>query len=89
MAYLGDLELEDGGVIPNLRISYVTHGKLNAAKDNAILALHGFAANHHSLDHLIGPANRSTRTSTSSSAPTSWAARRRPSSIRPVPPTAG
>ena len=43
------------GVIKNLRISYVTHGKLNAAKDNAILALHGFAANHHWVDHLIGP----------------------------------
>ena len=47
MAYLGDLQLENGGVIKNVRISYVTHGTLNAAKDNAILALHGFAANHH------------------------------------------
>jgi homoserine O-acetyltransferase len=55
MAYLGDLELEDGGVIKNLRISYVTHGKLNAAKDNAILFLHGFGTNHHNADHLIGP----------------------------------
>lgn len=55
MAYLGDLQLENGGVIKNLKISYVTHGKLNAAKDNAILALHGFAANHHWADHLIGP----------------------------------
>jgi homoserine O-acetyltransferase/O-succinyltransferase len=55
MAYLGDLELEDGGVIKNLRMSYVTHGTLNAAKDNAILFLHGFGANHHQLDHLIGP----------------------------------
>jgi homoserine O-acetyltransferase/O-succinyltransferase len=55
MAYLGDLELEDGGVIKNFRMSYVTHGKLNAAKDNAILFMHGWAANHHNLDHLIGP----------------------------------
>jgi len=55
MAYLGDLQLEDGGVIKDLRMSYVTHGKLNAAKDNAILFMHGFAANHHSADHLIGP----------------------------------
>ena len=55
MAYLGDLQLENGGVIKNLKISYVTHGKLNAAKDNAILTLHGFAANHHWADHLIGP----------------------------------
>jgi homoserine acetyltransferase len=28
--------LEGGGVIPNLKMSYVTHGKLNAAKSNAI-----------------------------------------------------
>jgi homoserine O-acetyltransferase len=55
MAYLGDLELEDGEVIKNFRMSYVTHGKLNAAKDNAILFMHGWAANHHSGDHLIGP----------------------------------
>ena len=54
-ADLGDLHLEDGGVIKNLRMSYVTHGKLNAAKDNAILFMHGWAANHHSGDHLIGP----------------------------------
>jgi homoserine O-acetyltransferase len=36
-------------------MSYVTHGKLNAAKDNAILFQHGFAANHHLFDHMIGP----------------------------------
>jgi len=55
MAYLGDLQLEDGGVIKNFRMSYVTHGALNAAKDNAILFMHGFGANHHAADHLIGP----------------------------------
>jgi homoserine O-acetyltransferase len=55
IADLGEFGFEDGGSIPNLRISYVTHGKLNAAKDNAILFMHGFAANHHSFDHLIGP----------------------------------
>jgi homoserine O-acetyltransferase len=55
MAYLGDLKLEDGGVIKNFRMSYVTRGKLNATKDNAILFMHGWAGNHHGLDHLIGP----------------------------------
>ena len=54
-ADLGDLRLEDGGVIKNLRMSYVTHGRLNAAKDNAILFMHSFGANHHQADHLIGP----------------------------------
>jgi homoserine O-acetyltransferase len=55
IAHLGDFEFEGGGKIANLRMSYVTHGKLNAAKDNAILFQHGFAANHHLADHLIGP----------------------------------
>jgi homoserine O-acetyltransferase len=54
-ADLGAFQFEAGGSIPNMRLSYVTHGKLNAAKDNAILFLHGFAANHHAPDHLIGP----------------------------------
>ena len=55
VANLGEFHFEDGGVLRNLRMTYVTHGKLNPTKDNAILFLHGFAANHHSLDHLIGP----------------------------------
>jgi homoserine O-acetyltransferase/O-succinyltransferase len=55
MAQLGDLKLETGEVIRNFRMSYVTHGKLNAAKDNAILFITGFAANHHLFDHMIGP----------------------------------
>ena len=54
-ANLGEFKLEGGGVIKNLRMSYVTHGKLNAAKDNAILFMHGFGLNHHSIDHMIGP----------------------------------
>ena len=55
IANLGEFRFEAGGVIPNLRMSYVTHGKLNAAKDNAVLFIHGFGLNHHQFDHLIGP----------------------------------
>ena len=55
IANLGEFRFEGGGVIPNLKLSYVTHGKLNAAKDNAILFMHGFGLNHHQVDHLIGP----------------------------------
>jgi homoserine O-acetyltransferase len=55
MAYLGDFSLERGGVIENLKMTYVTHGELNAAKDNAILFMHNFGMNHHQVDHLIGP----------------------------------
>ena len=47
IADLGEYQFEGGGSIKNLRVSYVTRGKLNAAKDNAILFIHGFAANHH------------------------------------------
>jgi homoserine O-acetyltransferase/O-succinyltransferase len=55
IAHLGEFHFEGGGMIPDLMMSYVTHGKLNAAKDNAILFQHGFAANHHLFDHMIGP----------------------------------
>ena len=55
IASLGEFRLEGGGVIENLKMSYVTHGTLNAAKDNAILFMHGFGLNHHQIDHLIGP----------------------------------
>ena len=55
MAQLGDLKLESGEVIKNFRMSYVTHGTLNAAKDNAILFITGFGATHHLFDHMIGP----------------------------------
>ncbi|MGD0472950.1 MAG: alpha/beta fold hydrolase [Candidatus Velthaea sp.] len=37
IANIGDLALEDGGTIPDCKLAYVTFGKLNAAKDNAIL----------------------------------------------------
>lgn len=37
IADLGEFQLEGGGAIKHLRMSYVTYGKLNPAKDNAIL----------------------------------------------------
>lgn len=55
IAELGTMEVERGGTIERLRMSYVTHGTLNPNKDNAILLLHGGGANHHVFDHLIGP----------------------------------
>lgn len=55
IADLGQFAFEAGGKISNLRMSYVVHGTLNAAKDNAILFQHGFGANHHLFDHMIGP----------------------------------
>lgn len=55
IADLGEFQFELGGRLANLRMSYVTHGTLNAHKSNAILLQHGFGANHHQYDHLIGP----------------------------------
>ena len=34
---IGNLELEEGGHIPDCQLAVATHGTLNAAKDNAIL----------------------------------------------------
>jgi len=52
---MGDLTLENGQVIRDFSISYVTHGTLNAAKSNAILMVTALTGNHHRLDFLIGP----------------------------------
>jgi homoserine O-acetyltransferase len=35
---LGDFALESGKTLPGAKVIYATQGKLNAAKDNAILA---------------------------------------------------
>ena len=70
-------------------MSYVTHGKLNAAKDNAILFMHGLAANHHQIDHLIGPGKPFDTDKYFIICPDALGTRRPPSSIRPAQPTAG
>ena len=51
----GDLKLESGEVIRDFSISYVTHGKLNEKKSNAILMVTALGGNHHRIDFLIGP----------------------------------
>jgi homoserine O-acetyltransferase len=55
MVQLSNMPLESGAVVTNLKMSYTSHGTLNATKDNAILVLHGFGANHHAFDGIIGP----------------------------------
>lgn len=50
---MGDLKLESGEVIKDFAISYVTHGKLNARKSNAILMVTAISGNHHRIDFLI------------------------------------
>jgi homoserine O-acetyltransferase len=51
----GDLKLESGEVIKDFAISYVTHGKLNEKKSNAILMVTAISGNHHRIDFMIGP----------------------------------
>ena len=53
-AALGDLQLESGEAIRDFELSYVTHGQLNARRDNAVLVTVSLTGNHHRLDFLIG-----------------------------------
>jgi homoserine O-acetyltransferase/O-succinyltransferase len=50
-----DFEFENGSVLPELRVAYETHGKLNAGRDNAILLVHGTSGDRHAYDAMIGP----------------------------------
>lgn len=52
---LGDFKLENGGKIPDSKLAFTTAGKLNAAKDNAILLPHMYSGtSKHMLDVLVG-----------------------------------
>ena len=63
---LGSFQFENGEKIDDLKISYVTHGKLNAGRDNAILMLHSFAGDNHGQWIISsGPAKGSTPRNTS------------------------
>lgn len=50
-----DFEFENGSVLPELRVTYETQGKLNAGRDNAILLVHGTSGDRHAFDPIIGP----------------------------------
>jgi homoserine O-acetyltransferase len=52
---LGDLELELGGTLTDVRLAYRTHGSLAAGRDNAILFPHMYSGTPASLDGWIGP----------------------------------
>ena len=52
---LGELKLESGEIIRNFRMTYVTHGTLNAAKSNAILSIHGLQGNRNNQSYWVGP----------------------------------
>ncbi len=53
---VGELQLEEGGVIPDCRLAVATFGELNAARDNAIFVSTWFSGTHQIWrDVYIGP----------------------------------
>ncbi len=51
-ADVGTLTLEARGALPDVRVAYETWGRLNAARDNAVLVLHALTGD----SHVSGPA---------------------------------
>jgi homoserine O-acetyltransferase len=53
---LGDFELEEGDVLPNLQLAVSTQGELNAARDNCILVPTWYSGTHQIMEQVyIGP----------------------------------
>lgn len=51
---IGRLELEEGGVIDDCQLAVATHGRLNDAKDNAIVVPTWYSGTHQIWDAYIG-----------------------------------
>ena len=51
----GDVTLQSGVVLPATRLAYCTHGRLNAARDNAIVFPTHYSGTHNNNAWLIGP----------------------------------
>lgn len=51
---LGDFQLESGATLKNAQLAYAVHGKLNEAKDNAILFTIMFSGTSKNMEHYIG-----------------------------------
>ena len=54
---IDNFRTESGVTLPQARIVYGTYGKLNAARDNAVLLPSHYMANHHGYEWLIGPSS--------------------------------
>src|SRR2546422_8898457 len=48
IANLGDFRFESGEIVKDFKVSYVTHGKLSAKKDNVILVMDSFTSDRKS-----------------------------------------
>jgi homoserine O-acetyltransferase len=54
----GAFELEAGGALPEISITYTTYGKLNEAKDNVVWICHALTANSDAMEWwpgMVGP----------------------------------
>jgi homoserine O-acetyltransferase len=51
-----DFRLENGDVLPDLRLAYVTHGRLAPDGRNAVLLAHGYTSSHHMVEAGDGAA---------------------------------
>ena len=52
---IANFRTESGVTLPRARVVYGTYGRLNAARDNAVLLPSHYMANHHGYEWLIGP----------------------------------
>ena len=53
---IGDFELEEGGLLPDLQLAYSVSGTLNAARDNAILVPTWYSGTHEIMNSVyVGP----------------------------------
>jgi len=52
---IDNFKTESGTVLPKATVMYATYGKLNAARDNAILLPSHYMADSHGYEWLIGP----------------------------------
>lgn len=50
-------DFEGGGQLKQMKVGFVTHGRLNNARDNALLLLPGTTNTRHSADGYIGSGN--------------------------------
>src|SRR6056297_3524452 len=45
------MKLEAGGMLPSVSVTYETYGKLNEARDNAVLICHAISGDSHVAAH--------------------------------------
>ena len=60
-----EFRLESGQTLPVLELAYETYGTLSAAKDNAILMVHGYTSSHHAAGKNAPGDRKSTRLNSS------------------------